>query len=454
MATEDKAQGEGYPLLPQSSNNNDNKQTQVVNVEEDTEEEEEEDTSEDKKLFADGKRRGTSLILNDSILLILHVIQMFCVLQSMAIRWTWPEKWLIATKYVFFVNLDVWEYTKLATNGTYKSIQGYYTPSNTVSINYWYILFAWGVFVVVTCVSFLIIYRVMKYRRRPTVMVHIAQLQRIYIIIWQVVSLPLGVTLARLFHCNANNQVDIDNNMQCFSGIHFAYLGPALAVIIGLYIFLPIWMIVCTRKEIVSMNTDRHEGYLQLKETEFVQGLDVLYTVGNFHIFSSFKKYGAYTRSTLFFITLGILIFYGGLFQYFFAQATVITAIIFLELVAFIVIRPFRVSCFNTMLILSYLCLVGDALLGSMIANYTSVGNPNVWLSPNYLIKLLIGIQVVWVFFCGVFILYLVIRHAGCCHRCYPYPLWPTMTSDGLNKLNIDTRKYVRAILKGRTLVG
>ncbi len=38
---------------------------------------------------------------------------------------------------------------------------------------------------------------------------------------------------------------------------------------------------------------------IYLQETEYIQGLDILYIVENFHIFSSFKKHGAHFRAIL-----------------------------------------------------------------------------------------------------------------------------------------------------------
>ena len=174
-----------------------------------------------------------------------------------------------------------------------------------------------------------------------------------------------------------------------FQGEHWAYVAPTLAVSVGLFLLFPAWLITRTRREMLNMTTDRHEGYLQLKETEYVQGLDILYIVGNFHVFSSFKKHGAHYRTTLILMGYVILIFYAGLFKHIFAQAVIINGILFLMWLAFIIIRPYRVPAFNYMLVVTYLCLNCGCLIGALRTNFTSFTLQTIWLTPEYIIWIL-----------------------------------------------------------------
>ena len=59
-----------------------------------------------------------------------------------------------------------------------------------------------------------------------------------------------------------------------------------------------------------------HEAYLQLKETEYVQGLDVVYIVSGFHIFSSFKLKAAHFRAAMHLLKFVAIILYAALFNY------------------------------------------------------------------------------------------------------------------------------------------
>ena len=173
---------EDYPLLPSSGQGNgqttalgkyeaNDKAPTRIQIEE--YEEEEDDDGDDKILFADGKKRGTSLILNDAFLLLLHFLQMWAILQSLSLRWTWPNNWLKATNFIFLFNLDVWEFIKVHENNTYQNVQGYFTPTASLPINYWYILLAWGILVFLSLTALIIAYTIITYKRHPFMMVQV-----------------------------------------------------------------------------------------------------------------------------------------------------------------------------------------------------------------------------------------------------------------------------------------
>ena len=65
-----------------------------------------------------------------------------------------------------------------------------------------------------------------------------------------------------------------------------------------------------------------HEAYLQLKETEYVQGLDVVYIVSGFHIFSSFKLKAAHFRAAMHLLKFVVIILYASLFSLNFLQVS------------------------------------------------------------------------------------------------------------------------------------
>ena len=428
--------------------------TVVVDVDE-VDPDMEEANEDDKELFADHKKRGTSLIWNDAILLLLHLVQTFAVVQSLALRWPFPVEWLKATSFVFLVNLDPWDFSKMVTNATYNEVQGYYTPSNIMAFSYWHLLLAWGIFVFLALIGFAVAFLVITHKKHPFMMIQIARLQRVYVVLTQVVCIPLGMAVARVFHCTSAGVMEVDNTVPCYAdGLHWAYICPSIVIVVALYGLLPAWMVVRTRAELLNLNSDRHEGYLQLKEVEYVQGLDVLYLVGRFHMFSSFKKHGAHLRAQLFICSFCVLLVVALTFNHIFVGAVVVTCFWLLLLIVSAVIRPYRVTCFNLQLSFSYLCLVVYSLLGALRASFNSFSLASAWLTPSYLNILLALVAGIWLSLTFIFVAYLVVRQTGMCSRFCPHPLWPSMTSDGLNKLSPETRKYVRAIVRCRALVG
>ena len=414
--------------------------------------EEEDDFEEDKILFADNKRRGSSLILNDVFLMIIQYIQTLAVIQSMALRWPWPENWIVSTRFIFLFNLDVWEFMKIESNSTYKSIKSYYTPSDEMPFSYWYIMLAWGAFVFLATVIFIAVYIFLTRKNNPSLLVQLAYLQRVYIIGAQLISLPLGIVIARLFWCNSLGRADISNDLYCYAGTHWAYIAPSVAVVVLFYILFSYWLIMKIKREILAMTSDQHEGYLQLKETEYVHGLDVLWVVAGFHIFSSFKMSGAYFRPAMHLVHLVLLIFYATCANDIFLQAVFINVLMLVVAIAFIIVRPFRVSAFNIMLIIGYLCLCSNVLVGTMITSFDSFTVQSVWLLPDYTILILIFINGVWLGCLLLFCLYITIRSCTCCK--WSEPLWPSMTSQGINRLSEHTQKFVRAMLHARILLG
>ncbi|CAH1772877.1 unnamed protein product, partial [Owenia fusiformis] len=408
--------------------------------------------AEDKIIFAESKKRGTSLIFNDAILLVLEYIQIYALLHAMSLRWPWPEGWIKSMNFIFFVNVDIWEFMKVHTNGTYKNVQSHYTESDTVPVNYWFILLAWGIVMFLLIGIFVIIYIILLCKRNPMLLIHISRMQRVYVIIFQVLALPFCIACARVFHCNGDGFVDVDNSLQCFGSTHWAYISPALAAFLVYLIAFPYWLIKKTNAEVLMDNSDSHEGYLQLKETEYVQGLDNTYEINNFHIFSSFKRKGVHMRAAVHVLKLVQVVWYAALFQHILAMAALVNVFLIAMLLTFIIMRPFRVGCFNIILGITYLCLMANSLLGTMLTSFDAFSVRSPWLTPTYMTYMLIAINVVWLISVIVFIIYLVVRHFGGCRK-YLQPLWPSITTHGLNKLTPETRKFMRAILKAKQIM-
>lgn len=409
--------------------------------------------SDDRKLFVNKKPRGVSLVVNDAVMLFLQYLQLLALLQSLALRWTWPLQWLRHTNFLFLFNLDVWEFSKIQSNGTYESAQGHYTPSVHMPLSYWHILAAWAGLLGLGVLVYLLVYTVIRSRKRIRMRMHLAMLQRIYVTALQVLAIPLGVTLGRIFHCTDKGLVDVDNEMRCYEGIHWAYVGVALCAAV-LFVLFPVWMIQKTKSEMLNMSTERHEAYLQLKETEYIQGLDVLYIIGSFYLFSSFKKSAAYMRPTVFYFVLALCILFAGLYNHVSAQAVSLNCCLFIILLSVILMRPYRVTSFNVVLIISYLCLNANCLLGCLVTTFNVYTLKSPYLTRSYVLIELAVINGFWLLCFLGFVIYLVTRTYGCWSSCCKGPLWPAMTSDGLADVTPETRKYVKAILHGRNLLG
>ncbi|XP_019638101.1 PREDICTED: uncharacterized protein LOC109480348 [Branchiostoma belcheri] len=406
-----------------------------------------EETSDDGTIVKMPKtKRRTSLLVFDLILLLLDYLQFFALLMAMSEHWTWPETWLRHLSFVFLFNLDVWEFTKFST-GVYVSAKSYFLPSAVV-FDVHFLLLAWLMLCTVLVVSYTIFYAVLLYKQNASMLLRIAQLQRVYLTIAQVIALPLGTTLAKLFHCTYLDAVDVYNGYTCFSGTHWGLVAGAVAMSLLFFVGIAAWMIIKIRRQMFSSHSDRHEGYLQLKEAQFIRSIDVVWAVGHFHLFSSYKRFWVYYRPVLFLFKFAIVCFYAGLIRHPLAQIWCILVCWLVFLVVGCIWRPFRVTSFNFMFIMNFVCLLANSFVGCAL-NMPSL--TSVWLTPDYLFYELLLINGVWCLAVVLWLLFLLMRRCGCLWK--GYPLWPSMTEHGMDKLSTTTRHYIKAILDGRQLL-
>ena len=74
----------------------------------------------------------------------------------------------------------------MSDNTTYKSVQEFSSDSSLMPFSYWHFLVALLVFIVLLLLGYLIAYAVLSKRDDPYLMVKISNMQRVYIILFQV----------------------------------------------------------------------------------------------------------------------------------------------------------------------------------------------------------------------------------------------------------------------------
>ncbi|XP_046561288.1 LOW QUALITY PROTEIN: uncharacterized protein LOC124270288 [Haliotis rubra] len=409
--------------------------------------------TEDGPIFMMKRKRNTSLIWFDVFITILEMLQILALVQVMSLRWVWPKIWINYTYFLFIFNVDIWELVKVSS-GVFHGVQDYFTPSSFVPFSYNYIVLGWGLFLLCLIGGFVGTYAVLRYRKRPYLLVHVARMERAGIIIAQVIAIPLGVAIAKLFQCtNIFAKVDPLNDLTCFSGLHWAYVALAIFVIIGFYFLVPARMIYRTRQEILAGTPQHHETYLQLKEMEYMSGLDVLWIVKGFHIFSSFRLRSAYFRPFLHFFKFVLLSIYAAAVQNIFAQALATTGTLFVLLLAVTIIRPFRITSFNVFFVVGYLCLLGDCIMGSCLASVPPSEVLSPWLVEPYSTWILVGVNGVLLLSMLAFLGHLLVYNLYWHRRKGHSPLWPDMANHGADKVGVETKKYMVSVLKARSIL-
>ncbi|KAK3727861.1 hypothetical protein QZH41_001640 [Actinostola sp. cb2023] len=313
---------------------------------------------------------------------------------------------------------------------------------------------------------------------------------------------------------------------------HYAYVAAAMVIAVMVFVAYPINLIRKTRGQVISFDPEKHEGYLQLKESEYNQGLDILWAVGQFHLFSSFRRMWIYYRPIIFYLKFFLLCFFGGLTFYptssfylklalnvsisgifvvivfvmvsssvakppvkrfrafvfwfiwkfvkefinlvFNVKLDILLPKFFLVLVAFgtytidiagggmgfllslliiIMLRspPFRVTPFNFMIVFCLLVNTVNAYFGCVIEKNKSSDVVNSLVVHPYPLYALVCVNALWLAVAIAWVIYLLLRYFQVIGK--KRPLWPTLSRDGKSDMEAETKKYMRAVLRGRHIL-
>ena len=74
----------------------------------------------------------------------------------------------------------------------------------------------------------------------------------------------------------------------------------------------------------------------------------------------------------------------------------------------------------------------------------------SVWFTPTYTISVIIAVNGAWLFLTLCVLVYLLLHQWNVFRK----PIWPTLTSDGVEKLNDHTKKFMKGVLRARHVIG
>lgn len=412
------------------------------------------DEDEDEGSYDTFKHRGISLWLYDAVTLFVEHIQYYALLLAFAQRWGWPLEWIKATYVTFLFNFDIWEFWNVQS-GAYNRSQTAFVDTKLLGFNYPSYLASWGVLLCIAGSAFLACYVVWHYKRPLYLLLYVARLKRILYLVVQFTALPFAIAIARVFHCrsytNRGMVMDVHNEIQCYSGIHVGLIAVSIASYVLLFIVYPIIIALSIREQVFCNSHRKHEGYLQLKEAEYEQGLDILWYVGQFHLFSSYKRFWVYYNPLKLVFKLLLVIAYALSMEYMFYGSSAVSLLFVLAFVAVLARKPFRVRAFNYMLAFSHLCIAANALLGNFMV-VPPWDTPSEFVIVSFLrsptiIHILISLNVGWLTVFLFWVTYLILREKRVIGRS---ALWPRLSYENSNDVGEDTKKYLKAVLRGR----
>jgi hypothetical protein len=398
------------------------------------------------------KNRQVSLLWQDLLNLTFDFLQIFALLQSMALRWTWSNLWISKTYFIFLFNLDVWEFMKVYKEA-YISTQGYFTPSATVPMSYFTFAMATGGVILLLIGIFVAVYAILWITKDHQFLTKTAWMRRIYLVLVQLLTLPIAVNVGHLFQCNDSDKVDVMNNVSCFEKFHWGYLVFCIFFYIVLFLVIPIYIVYRSRTEVLGSCPKHHEAYLLLKETEYKIGLNKVWLHSDIYFFSSFRYYGIYYRAIVQVIKLTLVIVLIAGFHNIKGQATAVTILLFLYALLFIIIRPFRLLCFNILLVMSYISLGAAGIIGTLATSYNAYTLDNPWLLPQYSRWLLMVTVLIWLLTWLCVTMYLIVNQCLYRFNCKSIPIWPTFSTSTTGQLSLETRKFLKMFLRAKILL-
>ena len=454
--------GEVYPLLTTDwlGTPTYRQKPQAIHVRKDEEEEVPiiDDEDEVFDIIDQKKKRSVNLVWLDVALLVIDYLQIFALIQSMAMRWVFPASWLKQTYYVFAVNLDAWEMLKFTEEDTYDSIQGYYMPSSNVGTSYQNIMYGWFIGTAGLAVMYAALHFSMKFVLYPESWARRAMswVQMVCMVIIHVLSLPLGIALFRVYTCEGDySRMYTMNEYDCFSTKYWQNGAPALIYIVVVFLIYPAFLVWKTRLEGMTGTENGYLSFILIKETEYKIHLNRSWLNDSLWIFSSFKHRGCYYRTALQLIKLVLLIIFAAAFTSIRLQALLTCILLLLALIGAVVVRPFRLTSCNAFLIFSICCNVSTTFIGSLLTNYTPATTPSAWLTPSYVFYFLVMIQAAWLLSLIALLVYLISRTL--CHStksCYKRSVWPNIATSGAGQLTPETRKFMTGIIKAKIAHG
>lgn len=318
------------------------------------------------------KQHDITLWLSDAVVLIVEHFQYYAVLLALSEHWGWPKDWIDSTSFTFIFNFDIWEFRKVET-GLFHHSTSTFVDTSKLGFNYTSYIGAWAVILFIIAAGFGGVYFRWMNRRPLYLLLYIARWKRVMFLVFQFLAVPFGVAAARVFHCRKEDDsktydvMVVQNEIKCFSAAHIAFMVFVVAIFLFMFLLYPFILIKWVREQVFSGDPKRHEGYLQLKEAEYEQGLDILWEIGQYHLFSSYKRaWIHYNPLKFLFKLLFIAAFAMSVHSAFWASAS-ITMLFCVAVLALICRRPFRVRCFNVMIISSHFLVACNALIGNFM---------------------------------------------------------------------------------------
>ncbi|XP_063686817.1 uncharacterized protein LOC134820379 [Bolinopsis microptera] len=402
---------------------------------------------------------------SDAVMLIITHAQIFLLLfsWSLNLKTPWSYQFTAAFSWMLYVT-DYWSWYKIESAGfnvTVWPTDSGYANSENIPTEYYILTMGISITVVTLIAMFSVFYVFVSWSTsgEENHMKYLAYLRKWFVYVLELAVLPFGILAVRWWWCRYNgsdtrspnplhNATDVKPSETCliwnrdmWTLVHALY--PVLILLA--WCAVPVYIFVKNKKHVFTDITIEHEGYILLKETEYVYGINEEWLLSGYYLLSSFRRKFVYMRCYVFVVKLMLIIVYGAVFDYEKLQAFLFTGIFFVLSGLVMVGRPYRIMSFNVMLFLSLFVHFCNAFVGVCIEMDTR----NAFIQEDFLYAEMIMLNGGFYVLCAVWFTFLFMRWNKIVLRTQR-PLWPNLTKTNAVKRDIDetTRKYLVSIIR------
>jgi len=362
-------------------------------------------------------RTGLIQFWTVTILTIINYVQVYALIASLALTWTFPESYTKNTYWVFLFNLDVWEFAKVAS-GEYIAQSKTPMKSNQIMNDQFYI---WYIMFILIHWGSMILYSLAMFFGNKNAKLKnnlLPRLRLVGLITWFIFIVPVGVNYSKVFWCLPwTGKMDVANDHYCWTDASSKgyIIISSLSMSIHL-ILIPIYLAVRIKQNVVTPRVRAHESYLLRRELELEFNINNKFYTEKIYLFSLFRRRQAYFIPIEAGFKVLLIMFYCAFYSisddpteqsFYGSKGKLISScgIFFLILLKFIydLFRwPYRPLILNVLHWITLIALIAIQSIGFLL-NVPDL--ENAMLTPNYVNTELIVINCLWL---GFVILWLV----------------------------------------------
>ena len=302
--------------------------------------------------------RWTSLRWMEKVWLCADFGQLYALLWVIAQPWPWPYLWISWTSWTVWMNLDYFSTTE---DGALKGKTGNVAISQWGQMeDYLYYGLAFSALPIIFA-SPLLLWRILTPRQQSFVRAWV-------LFTWQMLYLPCGLGVFRLYYCESNDKLSADPAVMCTSNTYLMYTVLSTVLVAPLMLGLPIYMYMLTYDLVVYKFRHDHEKRVQAWEIMYGLGLDDYWLDSQAWIVCSFKRNGVYFRTLLLTMKMVLLLVFIFMRDNLFLQAVVYWLASIAYSLPALRYRPFRLISTNLVLFVLIFTLLCATTAGMMNA--------------------------------------------------------------------------------------